>query len=149
MTLSGVEGSIHSPGFGQTFSSEDYRLLLGKEIHYKLNVADTKNLMHENDFLKLTIEVDTEYENDVRFAKNVRYVVFEEELSWYQAEASCESKGGHLVSVTTQKEQDEVKALAKAEHVIFFWYGATDEQDGSNGMSSLFGIRERNKKKVV
>ena len=56
--------------------------------------------------------------------------MFEEELSWYEAEASCVSKGGHLVSVTSQKEQDNVKACAKAEQVVFFWLGATDSNTG-------------------
>ena len=40
--LSGVEGSIQSPGYGGSFSTEQYRLIMGKEIHYSLNVQEVK-----------------------------------------------------------------------------------------------------------
>lgn len=40
-----------------------------------------------------------------------RYEVFNENLTWTEAKARCEALGGHLATITSQSEQDEIEAL--------------------------------------
>jgi hypothetical protein len=45
-----------------------------------------------------------------------RYAVINETLDWNAAKAACEAQGGHLVTITSQAEQDEiVKLLASVD----------------------------------
>lgn len=48
--------------------------------------------------------VDTTYQNH-------RYEVFDESLSWEQAEEKCESMGGHLLTITSEDEQRFIENL--------------------------------------
>ena len=49
--------------------------------------------------------------------------------TWHQAEEFCVSKGGHLASVNSQFEHDQVKELLKDEkEVEFVWLGGSDEK---------------------
>jgi hypothetical protein len=40
-----------------------------------------------------------------------RYAVINETLDWNAAKAACEAQGGHLVTITSQAEQDEIVKL--------------------------------------
>merc|ERR1712015_519556 len=82
--LSGVEGSIQSPGYGDTFSMELYRLVRGKEMQYTLEVQE---LMEKEGVVKVKVEMDDEVEVEVEFGK--KYVGFNDWLTWSDAESSC------------------------------------------------------------
>ena len=92
---------------------------MGKEIHYKLDVKDA---MKEERFVLIEVEIGEGV--NVEMELGVKYLAFKDPLNWYQAEASCVSKGGHLVSVKSQEEVEEIKAAAKAglEWLDFFLY---------------------------
>ena len=150
--LSGNEGSIHSPGYGGNFSLDQFMMFRDKEIHYKLDLDGA--VMREEAVLRVMVNIDEEVQVDVDFGWNAKYVAFGEKLSWYKAEASCVSKGGHLASITSQEEQDEVQAEAEAKGLVgwTYWigakYGLDDEfqwADGSpwTGFSNWDGGREK------
>ena len=57
---------------------------------------------------------------------NNRYFVFENTLSWQDAEAYCESVNGHLVTITSKEEQKFVANLIKGGSRTAYWMGGTD-----------------------
>ena len=52
------------------------------------------------------------------------YKVYAQKKSWTEAKAHCESLGGHLVTITSQEEQDFVSSLV-TEKNIASWIGAS------------------------
>ena len=46
------------------------------------------------------------------------------DVSWTQARDLCEQRGGHLATVRTQEQLDEIIALARAQNARFVWLGA-------------------------
>jgi uncharacterized protein YraI len=52
------------------------------------------------------------------------YKLITEENSWLDAKIDCESQGGHLVTITSEDENDFIKTLADSNKV---WLGLTDE----------------------
>lgn len=56
------------------------------------------------------------------------YQVFDEGLDWFEAKSKCEELGGHLVTITSQEEQDFVNDYVKNGNRINYWLGATDEK---------------------
>ena len=60
------------------------------------------------------------------------YKLFEHHMSWPDAEALCQAQGGHLVSITSQQEQELVYSLASQGKNKNYYIGATDvETEGS------------------
>lgn len=65
------------------------------------------------------------------------YMVYNERLSWLEAELFCESLGGHLVTITSQEEQDFIESINSAKKWIGgyrhtgwdnTWYWVTSEE---------------------
>ncbi len=57
------------------------------------------------------------------------YALFNDSMLWTQAKKTCERMGGHLVTVTSQAEQDLIKKLADEQgKKYYFWLGGTDAQ---------------------
>lgn len=52
------------------------------------------------------------------------YKVFDDDLTWDEAKSICESYGGHLVTITSQKENDIVSDLIKNVSMGAYWIGA-------------------------
>ena len=59
-----------------------------------------------------------------------KYEIFVENVTWEQAKALCESKGGHLATVRTDEQLEEIVALAKEKGVRFVWLGAYRASNG-------------------
>lgn len=53
------------------------------------------------------------------------YKVFDDCLSWYEAESRCNAMGGHLVTITSQGEQAFVAGLISGGANNCYWLGAT------------------------
>lgn len=56
------------------------------------------------------------------------YQVFDEGLDWFGAKAKCKELGGHLVTITSQEEQDFINKLLVNKTKSNYWAGATDEE---------------------
>ena len=52
------------------------------------------------------------------------YLLIEEYKTWIEAKIDCKSRGGHLVTISSQEENDFVMNLIKSDSV---WIGFTDE----------------------
>ncbi len=71
-----------------------------------------------------------EWENSV---KHSRYEVFYDDLTWTDAEAYCESLGGHLATVTSEEEYETILSLIPSNaRKSVFWIGGTSA--GNNGV---------------
>ena len=53
-----------------------------------------------------------------------RYEVFLENVTWEQAKAKCEEKGGHLATVKNEEQLNEVIDLVKNVGATYVWLGA-------------------------
>lgn len=58
-----------------------------------------------------------------------RYELYEEILTWNEAKAKCEELGGHLVTITSQEEQDVIASLEQYTDQEYLWIGA-NKRDG-------------------
>ena len=82
---------------------------------------------------KLTCDVTAKGYNipsDATKLKGHGYKIFYNSITWAQAKAACEKLGGHLVTITSQAEQDLVYNLRNGSGS--FWIGLTDKaKEGS------------------
>lgn len=58
-----------------------------------------------------------------------RYQLIQECLSWEDASRKCQEMGGHLATITSQAEMDEIVQLAEAAGVRYLWLGGTTSYD--------------------
>ncbi|MGN0467802.1 MAG: lectin-like protein [Acutalibacteraceae bacterium] len=59
--------------------------------------------------------------------KGHTYYVYKNTVTWKKAKAICESRGGHLATITSSGENNFVKNLVNAKNIGYCWLGATDE----------------------
>ena len=52
-----------------------------------------------------------------------RYQLFNESMTWTEAKAYCENLGGHLATITSQSEHDEVMKLVPQNERRIYWLG--------------------------
>jgi len=60
------------------------------------------------------------------------YEVINEGMYWTDAREVCEEKGGHLVTITSQEEEDFIEGLIEdngSSDIYHYWLGATDEDE--------------------
>lgn len=63
------------------------------------------------------------------------YQLFDNSVSWEYAKAYCESKGGHLITITSADEQSAITSLISKFNTntnITYWLGATDADEEGN-----------------
>lgn len=51
------------------------------------------------------------------------YALYESGISWSEAKQFCEDQGGHLVTITSRKEQSAIADLLKSGTKKFYWVG--------------------------
>ena len=72
--------------------------------------------------------------SSVKTFNNHKYEYYDYSISWKQAESICNLKGGHLVTITSQEEQNFVNNLISDHPQNCVWAGATDEIVEDNWM---------------
>ena len=65
-----------------------------------------------------------------------RYELVVADLTWEEASQRCQEMGGHLATVTSQSEEDQLIAMAEAQGVEFVWLGGYTSY---NGYGDVFG----------
>ncbi len=65
-----------------------------------------------------------------------RYELVKESLSWEAASLRCQEMGGHLATVTSPEEEQQIIAMAEAQEVKYLWLGGYTAYDTSG---SVFG----------
>ena len=99
--------------------------------YYLLHAAFHFNHTEHDPVAESLTPVNELTEEDVFFNK-YEYQLFDNALSWEEAEKYCESIGGHLAVITSSKEQDAVNSLLNKGNKEYYWVGA---EAGSNGLT--------------
>jgi parallel beta-helix repeat protein len=122
ITLNKQEKSINSPG-KRLYRSEN-------STYTNINEGSTDSQLQKGN--DLSREVYSQYKTTLDISKatsfNNHYYQFYDQvfdLSWDDAKILCELNGGHLVTISSQEENDFVNMLAEW-NVI--WIGFTDER---------------------
>ena len=119
-------GTWHTPWFGEEYAKiyyeEDRQYLVTLQI--PLNLAEQVN----GGSLMVQLEVDTREEEGwqevVSYWEGPKYKLYKEEKTWSNAEAHCQADGGHLASVISEGEQEEV--IAELDDKSWVWLGGSD-----------------------
>ena len=137
--MSNNYGEISTPWFGKTFQ-EDYHK---KDRKFQFELEINKNLIRQvgSGSLVIELEVDTRkaegWQEEVVYSTGSRNLVYRGETTleyklytikknWVDAEAYCQSEGGHLASVLNEEEQEQVSILANGHNYV--WLGGSDKQ---------------------
>lgn len=96
-------------------------------ISVKDSLRDTDRWWTEGDAVLFTVAKGdfrpvAETELDGR-----RYELYDIAMPWTEAKAKCEELGGHLVTITSQNEQNTVRDLISQGRKYSYWMGMTDE----------------------
>jgi len=81
--------------------------------------------------LGIAVPAHAEIPTDAAVFNGHYYKVYGLSKTWMEAEAYCESMGGHLATITSAAEQTFVSALSGLRRGTNYWAGGTDE--GSEG----------------
>ncbi len=65
--------------------------------------------------------------NETIVLNNKQYQIINGTLTWHQAKSAAESQGGHLATITSQQELDEIISQLPNYKNASVWLGATDE----------------------
>ncbi len=52
-----------------------------------------------------------------------RYEVVKEDISWEEANSACIAKGGHLATITSQEEMNQLIAMCEGQDINYCWIG--------------------------
>ncbi len=63
-----------------------------------------------------------------------RYELVKESLSWEQASLRCQEMGGHLATITSPAEEQQIIAMAEAQDVKYVWLGGYTAYDAYGGV---------------
>ena len=119
------EGTITTPGFGQSYN-ETY-FWADKEHHTVLEFPENlKEYIGEG---SLVIELDVDIrgqEEEVFYSVQSKYKFYNKRKNWEKAEEYCKKEGGHLASVQSQQENEEVSNFAGGRRI---WIGGSDQRN--------------------
>ena len=134
-------GSWHTPWFGEEHDPNYYE----EDKYYNLVIDIPKNLSVQigSGSLVIQLEVDTReeegWQEEVSYWEGSKYKLYTERKTWEDAEATCQRNGGHLASVLSDGEQEEVRAAMGAMGAMgsmgamgeggWLWVGATDSEE--------------------
>ena len=130
MKMWSSSGSIQSPGFRGDYDEDHYKT--GRQNLYILQFPDNIRNMLGNGSLVIDLEVNTRQEKGwqeyVHYMEGSRYKLYTDRKNWAEAESHCQKEEGHLASVTSEWEQEQVEGMVGDKHV---WIGGTDQvQEG-------------------
>lgn len=80
----------------------------------------------------VTLAVDLAIKNEpvaVTYFQGNKYMLMEDAFGWKDAKSKCEELGGHLVTITSESEQNIVADLLKKGQRISYAMGMTDENE--------------------
>lgn len=128
----------------QTLHGVLSRLYEGEKLTPAINAGITEDWRNE-DISSYRIEIrgtgemsrtekeEITIEDDVMYYDNHKYQYFEGGISWYDAKARCEEKGGHLLVISSRNEQEYINEYVTSLRERGYltkqniWLGATIE----------------------
>lgn len=103
---------------GKEVEEEEYEKNL-KEVFDKEQAVEPERYYILRDIRSILLSGDVE-------SASHRYELIIEDMTWTQAKEVCESKGGYLVTITSQEELERIQKqiLKEKKTGVFFWVGA-------------------------
>lgn len=96
-----------------------------EQNRYITHIYATDNIGQQNSFrapvANLTDEV---IELDSMVYQGSKYALYNHDFSWQQAKEWCESKGGHLVTISNENEWNAIQELLSRNNGMPVWLGA-------------------------
>ena len=111
---------LGSSNFETSYFEEDHSYIATLEIQssLKTQVADGA----------LVIQLETNLYEGEGWVETVtytgvskEYVLVDDKKTWEEAEVYCQNQGGHLASIVTEKEENEVLYLAAGDYDSTYW----------------------------
>ena len=134
-----IEGSLETPWYGEDVDSTD---LNGQVQEFQMVLEFPANLVDNIGHGKLVIKIEKESGEDVgeevvEYWEGHKYELYTRTKTWQDADTFCEGRGGHLASIKSEKEQQEISMTSQGDPV---WVGGSDKKeegtwswsDGSN-----------------
>ena len=150
--MSNNYGEIKSPGFGEPYDKDYYKkdiklcfnvripaelkVQVGRQslvVELEVNTRKGDGLQEKVEYIIYTpqeeeeddtVEYNTNGDNIIHRRQNtLEYKQYLEYKTWPEAEAHCQSEGGHLASVTSQEEQEVAKAAGWSG-----WLGGSNQE---------------------
>ena len=113
-------GTITSPWFKGDYVEEYYKE--DREFHLVLELPEEIAYQVGSGSLKVKLEVDTREEPGwIEEVTMIRHTLHKSEKSWLDAEQECQSKGGHLASVSSEEVNEIVESVASKS--TYVWLG--------------------------
>jgi len=109
------------PSHSGTNATSEHFMEIRKSYGYKWNdvknvhTATSKGFILEIDIANLSPAASTTY------GKNY-YIRFDQTMPWTEAQAFCESIGGHLVTISSKEEDEAITDLLKNDSGTPIWY---------------------------
>ena len=111
-----LNGNIMTPWFGENYIDKYYKQ--DRDYHVKLELPDI--VKEKSGSLFIDLDMDTREEPG--WIENISIFTFHKTTrDWFQAEAECQRIGGHIVTVTSEEENDLLESLAG--DLGDFWLG--------------------------
>lgn len=120
--------------YSPAVSDEDYEDKLQREISNDSTKITIIDIWYEN-YLEYTdtetVDIDFESSDIIEYNGHY-YKVFNNSISWIYAKEYCELMGGHLATITDEKEQQVVEQLStQSPEFDNFWIGGYREKNSS------------------
>ena len=130
MATSELGRSVQTPGLRDKILNESFHTV---DRAYKASLVLPDNIQVDSGNLVIQLEVDTReeegWQEEVSYSTTAKwgpekYKLYIMRKSWSDAEAHCKGEGGHLASVLSEEDQQEVSALAAGNVVLL---GGSDQ----------------------
>ena len=118
---------------GDSFDEEFYT----RDQTYKTTLLISDNLVAKvgNGSILIQLEIDTQdeegWEEYVEYAEipkwgSAKYKLYDQELNWNDADTHCKGAGGHLASMHSDEEQENVAEIGDGN---FIWIGGNNKEE--------------------
>ena len=88
-----------------------------KTVVFGFYNSPTQEYAEKNNYRFLDIELGSVWNGHT-------YKMYDDSMTWVEAKAFCEEKGGHLVTITSQEEQAFIESLLSGSLKRGYWMGA-------------------------
>ena len=100
------KGTITTPWFGQTYNETYFKT--DNEYHAVLEFPENLDEYIGDGSLVIELEVDIREGEEVFYTGQPKYKLYTSKKNWQQAERHCENESGHLASIHSEQENQEV-----------------------------------------
>ncbi len=79
--------------------------------------------------LPITVRAETYTPTSIDYYNGHKYAVYDESMTWYQAQKYCESVGGHLVTISSEDENQFCSNIIVENGKKTYWIGYSDNEE--------------------